>query len=88
MRRTLVLLLAITTAACAAGRPGAVAGPEGKPTHAVECVDKERDCHKQAEKLCPKGYVVADKKSRAIVSWRGFAAENTLKYLLVVECKE
>jgi hypothetical protein len=88
MKRTFVLLLATMTMACAIRQPAPVVGPGGKSAHSVECLDKELDCHRQAEKLCPKGYVVTDKKSRAIVSWQGFSAENTLKYHLTVECKE
>lgn len=88
MNNTAIALLTIMLTACAPPQPQPLIGPNGKPAYVLECLDQEKNCEKQAGKLCPKGYTATDKTYRAIVSWQGFAAEHTVKYNMTIECNE
>ena len=87
---TLTSLLAFVATGCATSK--AMMGPNGKQAYFVRCPGGAIDtCYEEAAKVCPRGYVFADKGNNApgvlvpvgnlLVAGRG---PNTM----LVECKE
>ena len=73
--------------ACVSQPSGELRDAKGQVRYEVECLNDEKFCEPEAQKLCPDGYRVVDEDSGVVAIWRGVDVVNKIRFYLTIECE-
>jgi len=90
MKKSSIILIALSLASCAAIEPKQFIGPNGKIAYSMRCSGMGRTldaCYQKAGEVCSNGYTIIDRASGTVAVPVNGSIMAAPQHNLAIECK-